>query len=50
MFGRDCSAATGRAPLCFAARTLEAIRRLAPSKSVERKILSENARKLLKLK
>ena len=50
MFGSDCSESTGRAPLCFAARTLEAIRRLAPSKEVERKILYENARKLLKLK
>ena len=50
MFGSDCAEATGRAPLCFSARTLEAIRRLSPSKAVERKILYENARKLLKLK
>ena len=50
MYGSDCAEATGRAPICFAARTLEAIRRLAPNKAVERKILYENARKLLKLK
>jgi uncharacterized protein len=50
MFGSDCPEATGRAPICFAARTLDAIRRLAPSKAVERKILYENAKKLLKLK
>ena len=50
MYGSDCSEATGRAPICFAARTLEAIRRLAPSKAVERKILYGNAKKLLKLK
>lgn len=50
MFGSDCSEGTGRAPACFAARTLEAIRRLSPSKDVERKILCGNARRLLKLK
>jgi predicted TIM-barrel fold metal-dependent hydrolase len=49
MYGSDCSEATGRAPVCFAARTLDAIRRLSPSKSVERKILYGNAQKLLKL-
>ena len=50
MFGSDCSETTGRAPICFAARTLEAIRRLAPNKEVERKLLYGNAKKLLKLK
>jgi predicted TIM-barrel fold metal-dependent hydrolase len=50
MFGSDCSESTGRAPICFAARTLDAIRRLSPSKVVERKILYGNAVKLLKLK
>jgi uncharacterized protein len=49
MFGSDCSEGTGRAPACFAARTLAAIRRLSPSKEVDRKILFENARRLLKL-
>lgn len=49
MFGSDCSEGTGRAPLCFAARTLEAIRRLSPDKTVERKILYENAKRMLKL-
>ncbi len=50
MFGSDCPEGTGRAPICFAARTLDAIRRLSPSKAVERKILYENAKKMLKLK
>ena len=50
MFGSDCSEGTGRAPACFAARTLAAIRRLSPSREVERKILYGNARRLLKLK
>ncbi|MDO8545115.1 MAG: amidohydrolase family protein [Opitutaceae bacterium] len=49
LYGSDCSEGTGRAPLCFAARTLEAIRRLAPSREIERKILHENAKRLLKL-
>ena len=49
MYGSDCSEGTGRAPVCFAARTMAAIRKLSPSKDVERKILSENARRLLKL-
>ncbi|MSU48003.1 MAG: amidohydrolase [Opitutus sp.] len=50
MFGSDCNEGTGRAPACFAARTLAAIRRLSPSLEVERKILYGNARRLLKLK
>lgn len=49
LYGSDCSEDTGRAPACFAARTLAAVRRLSPSKAIERKILYENARKLLKL-
>jgi len=49
VYGSDCSEGTGRAPVCFAARTLASIRQLAPSKEVERKILYGNARKLLKL-
>jgi uncharacterized protein len=49
MFGSDCSESTGRAPACFAARTLAAIRRLAPNKEVERKILFGTAKRLLKL-
>lgn len=50
MFGSDCSEGTGRAPACFAARTLAAIRRLSPGKEIERKILYGNAKQLLKLK
>ncbi len=49
MFGSDCSEPTGRGPACFAARTLEAIRRLAPTKEIERKILYGNAKRLLKM-
>ena len=49
LYGSDCSEGTGRAPACFAARTLASIRALSPNKTVERKILYENARRLLKL-
>lgn len=49
LYGSDCSEGTGRAPVCFAARTIDAVRRLSPSKAVERKILYENAKRLLKL-
>ena len=49
VYGSDCSETTGRAPSCFAANTIAAIRRLAPSKAVERKIFYENAKKLLRL-
>lgn len=49
MYGSDCSEGTGRAPACFAARTMAAIRKLSPNKEVVRKILYENAKRLLKL-
>jgi uncharacterized protein len=49
LYGSDCSEGTGRAPLCFAARTIDAVRRLSPSREVERKILYGNAKRLLKL-
>jgi predicted TIM-barrel fold metal-dependent hydrolase len=49
LYGSDCSEGTGVVPTCFAAGTIAAIRRLAPSKAVERKILYENAKKLLKI-
>ena len=49
VYGSDCAETTGVAPSCFAANTIAAIRRLAPSKEVERKILYGNAKKLLKI-
>jgi len=49
MYGSDCSETTGVAPSCFAANTIAAIRRLSPSKEVERKILYGNVKKLLKI-
>lgn len=49
MFGSDCSESVGRAPSCFAANTIAAIRRLSGSEAVARKILYQNAKQLLKL-
>jgi predicted TIM-barrel fold metal-dependent hydrolase len=49
VFGSDCSDRTGVAPACQGARTIAAIRRLAPDKAVERKLLCENARRVFHL-
>lgn len=49
LYGSDCTDTLGRGPGCQGAQTLATIRRLAPSKTVERKILYENSRKLFRL-
>lgn len=49
LFGSDCEDAAGEGDACQGAQILAAIRRLAPSKAVERKILFANAARLLKL-
>lgn len=49
LYGSDCADHLGRGPGCQGAQTLAAIRKLAPSKAVERKILFENSRKLFRL-
>jgi len=49
LYGSDCSEGTGLAPACFAANTIAAIRRLSPSKAIERKILYENTKRLYKI-
>lgn len=50
LFGSDCNDAIGRGPGCQGAQTIAAIRRVAPTKAIERKVLFENANRLLKLK
>lgn len=47
MFGSDCNDLIGRGPGCSGSRTIAAIRRLAASKEIERKILCGNAKRLL---
>ena len=49
LYGSDCADAIGRGPGCQGTQTLKALRRLAPDKAVERKILCENSKKLFKL-
>ena len=49
MFGSDCNDAIGEGEKCSGSQMLATIRRLAPSKAVERKLLFENAKRVLKL-
>ena len=49
MFGSDCADPEGKGEECTGAQTLAAVRRLAPSKTIERKLLYENARRLFRL-
>ncbi len=49
LFGSDCDDHLGRGPTCQGAQILLNLRKLAADKTVERKILYQNARKLLKL-
>lgn len=49
LYGSDCNDTIGRGPGCQGARTLAVIRRLAPSKEVERKLLYGNSKKLFRL-
>jgi predicted TIM-barrel fold metal-dependent hydrolase len=50
LYGSDCADTAGQGTACQGAQTLAAIRRLAPSKKIERKLLYDNARKLFRLK
>jgi uncharacterized protein len=49
LYGSDCNDAVGEGPKCQGAQTIAAIRRFAPTKAIERKILYENAKALFKL-
>jgi uncharacterized protein len=49
LFGSDCDDVLGRGPGCQGAQILANIRKLASSRSVERKILYENAKRLFRL-
>ena len=49
VFGSDCEDVVGSGPKCLGAQIIAAIRRFAPNKAIERKILYENAKKLLKV-
>lgn len=49
MFGSDCNDNVGEGTKCSGSQMLAAIRRLSSSKDIERKLLFENAKRLLKL-
>jgi uncharacterized protein len=49
MFGSDCNDRDGKGEKCSGSQMIATIRRLAPSKEVERKLLCGNAKRLLKL-
>jgi predicted TIM-barrel fold metal-dependent hydrolase len=49
LFGSDCDDKVGQGAKCQGAQIMAAIRKLAPNKSIERKILHGNAKKLLRL-
>ena len=49
LYGSDCADHLGRGPGCQGAQTLATLRKLAANKTVERKILFENAKKLFRL-
>ncbi len=49
LYGSDCTDTIGRGPGCQGAQTIAALRRLAPTKAIERKILYGNAKKLFRL-
>src|SRR5579885_168953 len=50
LYGSDCDDRVGEGPKCSGSQQIATIRRLAPSKKIERKILYDNARKLMKIK
>jgi len=49
LYGSDCNDHVGSGAACQGAQTIAAIRKLAPSKAVERKLLHDNAKKMFRL-
>jgi predicted TIM-barrel fold metal-dependent hydrolase len=47
LYGSDCNDLDGAGEKCIGAQTIAVLRRLSPSKSIERKLLYENARRVL---
>jgi predicted TIM-barrel fold metal-dependent hydrolase len=50
MYGSDCQDADTTVKECSGIKCLETVRRLSPDKKIERKILYDNARRVLKIK
>jgi predicted TIM-barrel fold metal-dependent hydrolase len=49
LFGSDCTDTAGTAPKCIGANLIAEIRKLSPSKKVQRKLLCKNAEKVFKI-
>jgi hypothetical protein len=49
LYGSDCNDSVGEGEKCQGAQTLAVLRRLAASKAIERKLLHDNAKRVLKL-
>lgn len=49
LFGSDCNDAEGAGPKCTGAGTIAVVRRLSPSKRIERKLLYGNAKRVYRL-
>jgi predicted TIM-barrel fold metal-dependent hydrolase len=49
LFGSDCTDVEGAGPSCQGAQTIGVIRRLSANKGIERRLLHDNARTLLRL-
>jgi hypothetical protein len=49
LYGSDCTDVEGAGAKCQGAQTIAAIRRLAGRKSIQRKLLHDNAKKLFRL-
>src|SRR5438034_10516727 len=50
LLGSDCNDRQANGPNCLGSKIIAAVRRLAPDKQAERKMLYGNASKLLKIK
>ena len=49
LFGSDCADPSPKFPECQGAQTIATIKRLSPNKTIERKLLYENAKRLFRL-
>ena len=49
LFGSDCNDRDGGGPNCLGAQIIATVRRLAPTRQIERKLLYENAKRLFRL-
>jgi predicted TIM-barrel fold metal-dependent hydrolase len=49
VFGSDCNDSEGSGPKCQGSQIIDAIRRLSAGRTIERKLLHENAKRLFKL-